>query len=511
MAKKRSLKKVGHKTRDFQKSKDQKRVFSFIERLEHKNKQIPLNPEQVHDTVNELKKIPCHVQALERIVTSNRYSLIKKLNAFEILRELGAIKDDGLYGSLKEAYGLIQDFQRFLQDDDMKDTEPPAKIIDRIYKQNDSLQRSFVHQLIDETEGNSLLILTQLIGKNEGLDSTIAESLADLPIPESSDLLCRIAINTDSKAVKKTVKKSLYRLREKGIVTDDKKIEGPHKSVLRPTKKVSEGFLSPIDQFGDRLIWLIRPRASKGLYFFEAVISDTYGIREFKGVEITKKQYKEYREAFEKGSPIPMVEAEESYCRFLIDEAHMRTAQNSDLLPEEYLKWKDRIGKAPYDDKRPLIYSYYGEDTIRNESHLKTRFATLLELPEFSNWQIEIDEIREYTQRIQEANESKLVLTPIQKKERLFNIQRDAIEELFDEKRCLLYKRRLEEMAYVLYKLGKEEDARTSLAAALTLNEKGILPCDHLFLLGLTEKSLSSAILEEEQKARENPSFIIKP
>ena len=208
---------------------------------------------------------------------------------------------------------------------------------------------------------------------------------------------------------------------------------------------------------------------------------------------------------------MPMVEAEQSYCQSLIDEAHMRTVQNGDPLPEEYLKWKERIGKAHYENIRPLIYSYYEEDTIKNDTSLETRFASLLELPEFSNWQIGNDEVKEYTQRIQEANESKLVLTPIQKKERLNRILRDAIEELFDEKRRLVYKRRLEEMAYVLYKLGKEEDARTSLAAALTLNEKGTRPFDHLFLLGLAEKSLSSAILEEEQEARENPSFIIKP
>jgi hypothetical protein len=511
MARKKSLKKAEHKIKDPKKSKDRKRVFALIDSLEGKKRKRPLDPEQVHDTVNELKKIPFHIQALERIVASNKYGLMKKLNALEILKDLGAITDDELYCSLKAAYGLIQDFQKFLQDDDIKNAELPATIIDRIYKLNDNLQRLFVHQLIDETKENSLHLLTQLVGKNEGLDSAIAESLADLPIPESSDLLHRIAIKTNNKAVTKTIKKSLYRLREKGIVTDDGKIEGPHKSVLRPTKRVSEGFLSTIDQFGDRLIWLIRPKATKGLYFFEAVINDICGIKEFRGVDITRKLYKEYMAAFKEESPMPMVEAEESYCRFLIEEAHKRTIQDGDSLPEEYLEWKDRIGKAPYEDKRPLIYSYYEKDKIKNDNHLKTRFATLFELPEFSNWRMGPDEIKKYKQVIQEANESKLVLTPIQKQERLTKILRDAVEELFDEKRCLLYKRRLEEMAYVLYKLGKEEDARICLAAALTLNEKGTPPSHHLFLLELTEKGLSSAMLEEEQKAKETPSFIIKP
>jgi hypothetical protein len=366
--------------------------------------------------------------------------------------------------------------------------------------------------LIKDAGGKSLSLLTKLVGKNEELDLIIAESLAYLPTSGSADMLSQMVVaETQNKPIKKAIKRSLYRLKERGIIVEDRGAEDSRASILRPPTRISEGYLSSIDYLGDRLVWLTQPRVTKGLYFFQVLINDTEGIKDFQGTEITKKMYRDYLTRFKKENPMPIVETEPSYCQFLIQEAHTMATKRGHSVPTGYLEWKDIVGKPSSEVQRPLIYSCYEEETIKADESLLTRSETLFELPEFSNWVIKPDEIKQYAEKINEASKSKLILTPIQKQERISQIYNDAAEELFDEERRLLYKKRLEEAAYIIYKLGREEEAKICLAAALALKSKSITSSHHPFLLELVKRSLSAALWEEEQKARENPSFIVKP
>ena len=110
-----------------------------------------------------------------------------------------------------------------------------------------------------------------------------------------------------------------------------------------------------------------------------------------------------------------------------------------------------------------------------------------------------------------ETNESKLVLSPIQKQERIVKVYSDAAEQLFDEERRLLYQKRLEEMAYIIYRQGDEEKARVCFATSLSLKDNNMPSSHNPFLVGLIERSVTSALQEEEERGKENPSFIIKP
>ena len=85
------------------------------------------------------------------------------------------------------------------------------------------------------------------------------------------------------------------------------------------------------------------------------------------------------------------------------------------------------------------------------------------------------------------------------------------MSELFTGERRLLYRRRLEEMAYVLFKLGKEEEARVSLAVAIDL-EKPVNPIQpNPFLFQLVVKSIFTLLAEAYEKKVKEPSLIVKP
>jgi len=105
------------------------------------------------------------------------------------------------------------------------------------------------------------------------------------------------------------------------------------------------------------------------------------------------------------------------------------------------------------------------------------------------------------------------VLTPDQKNARVNSVFRSALEELFPEEKRLLWKRRLEETAYILLKTGKEKEARAAVCAAIDL-ENPFSPIDpNPFIWNLLLKSIYS-LLEtdyEEKKEGEKTSLIVTP
>jgi hypothetical protein len=69
----------------------------------------------------------------------------------------------------------------------------------------------------------------------------------------------------------------------------------------------------------------------------------------------------------------------------------------------------------------------------------------------------------------------------------------------------------LEEMAYIFFKLGREEEARISLAVAIDL-EKPLNPFQpDPFLFQLVIKSIFTLLKEAYEERAKEPSLIVKP
>ena len=508
MSKKKAKKKYQDKVKVGSKSQERKKVLELINNLVDRGKDVHLNAVDRDDAVSELRAKPNSASILKGIAIDQRYSIKERIMALTVLKDMGEPIDEELFSPLKAVEGLMEETSRFLED---SGKGLPDSISSQILDLGEGLQKAFIGQLIHESGEKSLSLFTELVGRNDGLDLEISESLAYLPVVGSVGLLRQIASESKDKTLDRTIKKSLYQLKKKGVVVEDKRPKDSPVFTGQPHAGVSEGYLSAIDSSGGRLIWLIRPKLTRGLYFFQALTNDTEGIEDFMGSEVTRKMVKEYLALVTEENSTPIVEADPSYCQLLIEEGYAMTMERGRALPEEYLKWRNRIGMPQDNTQRPLIYTYFKEEAVKEDKSLLERSETLFELPEFENWLMLPDEIKPYTEMIKAANESKLILSPIQKQERIFLIYNNAVRELFSEERCLLYKRRMEEVAYVLYKSEKEDQAEVCLAAALALDNKEIPSARHPFLLGLIQRSISFTVREEDQKESETPSFIIKP
>jgi hypothetical protein len=339
----------------------------------------------------------------------------------------------------------------------------------------------------------------------------LAELMVTLPDRLTGRLLRRMFEVTQDKKVRKMIKRSLYRLKSKGIVVEEV-LSDKEESILRPLQReAQEGFASGIDFLGYRVLWLILPHPGRGLWVIHGVVSDREGIIDFSQEEMKRKEFRTFFKEVKEKNPFPIVEIEPSYVACLFAQAYQLNLEKKGASPQGYLQAKSEIERIKRDYAKPLIYSYLQADEIAGDDRLLRKGGDLLKADVFSSWRIEEEDIRSYVDDVREAEESKIVLNPGQKEVRFQAIFEKALTELFSGERRFLYQRRLEEMAYVLFKLGKEEAAKISLAVAMDL-EKPLNPIQPSpFLFQLVTKSILSLLAEAKEKKSKEVSLIVKP
>ena len=353
--------------------------------------------------------------------------------------------------------------------------------------------------------------LLPLFGKDRDFDGQLAESLANIPDVKIAKVLQKMLQVCNEKRVRKNIKRSLYRLKSKGIAVEEIPPRR-EESILRPLQaEPPKGFGGGFDFLGQRFLLLVVPHAGRGWTVMQSVISDTEGLIDFSGEEMTRKGFKEFFEEAQAKSPFPLVETEASYVGFLLLQAYQHSLEKKGTLPQAYLRLKSEIEEVKKDYERPLIYSFLQADAIADDERILRKGGDLLKADFFDSWRIAEDQIRPYADEVREAEESKIVLNQTQKEVRFQVIYQKALSELFSGERRLLYKRRLEEMAYLLYKLGREEEARISLAVAIDLEKPLNLIQPNPFLFQLVTKSIFALLAEAYEKRAKEPSLIVKP
>ena len=362
-----------------------------------------------------------------------------------------------------------------------------------------------------KTDGEIFEYLLPWLEKDPQTGERLAELMVTVPDRLTGRLLYRMLDATQDKKVRKIIKRSLYRLKSKGVVVEEVLSDKEH-SILRPLQGESkEGFASGIDFLGHRLLWLILPHPGRGLGVMRGVVSDREGIVDFSQEEMTRKGFRTFFKEVKEKNPFPIVEIEPPYVAFLFAQAYQLKVAKKGVPPQGYVQAKSEIERIKKDFTKPLVYSCLQTDDVAGDDRLFRKGGDLLKADLFSSWRVEEEDIRPYMDEVWEAEESKIVLNPSQKEVRIQGIYQRALTELFSGERKHLYQRRLEEMAYVLFKLGREEEAKISLSVAMDL-EKPLNPIQpNPFLFQLVIKSILTFLAEAREKKSKDVSLVVKP
>ncbi|MFB3886167.1 MAG: hypothetical protein ACE144_13145 [Thermodesulfobacteriota bacterium] len=348
-------------------------------------------------------------------------------------------------------------------------------------------------------------------GRDPESDLQVVGLLSSIRHVKIAGLLHRMLLVSQDKKVRKIIKRSLYRLKSKGFSIEEVP-EKKKSSVLRPLQtEPPKGLGGGFDLLGQRFLVLAIPHLGRGWTVMQGVVSDTQGLIDFSGEQMNRKGLKAFLNEVEQRSPFPLVEMEPPYVGFLFHKAHPLTLDKKRALPQDYLSLKSEIEGIKKDYERPLIYSFLQEDEVTEEDRMLRRGGELLKADILSTWRIEDDLIRPYADEVWEAEESKIVLNQSQKETRFQGIYQRALSDLFSGERRSLYQQRLEETAYIFLKLGREEEAKISLAAAIDLAKPASPLQPNPFLFQLVIKSIFTLLKEAYEKKVKEPSLIVKP
>ena len=317
---------------------------------------------------------------------------------------------------------------------------------------------------------------------------------------------------TEDKELSKGIKKTLYRLKNKGIeLAPPESLTG----VPAPTEEVPlpspTAYATTMDPLGERLILAVKPKDDQELTILQFLVSDQKGINDLIASVTTPKDFEQYLNKMSTTKDITMVEVDLDYCHLLIKESSRRNHISGTKIPANYFLWKKFFG--PYDTalENPAIYTLLPAGAIKSEAPLLQRSEKLIEKYTFTFWLLDWKLLVTAYQEIHELENSLLVLSEPQKESRTREIVQKTAHAFFDDKNRLLFQRRLEESAYILWKTDRKDDAKSAFAAALAFAPDGVSSDNHPFALKTVEKNLAFLKEQSQREKRSESGQIILP
>lgn len=375
----------------------------------------------------------------------------------------------------------------------------------------DLLERLKSHEDQGTSVETSLQELRSRLGVSPERDRAVVEALAGLPTARTAKILQSLLGFISDKKVAKAIRRSLYRIGQRGIPLETAEEPRRERSILRPlAQEEAKGLISAVDAWGGQLVFLTIPRKPKGILLLQGVIQDTKGLTDFDRVETTRRGLREFLQSLDDSGHPPIVESEPGYCRFRLEEAAKLTESREAFLPPSYLAAKKDLQTIERTETPP-IFRLFNEEEIQADPRLLKDSPRLFETESFLGWFLPPEEIQKYADLLKEAEESRLVLNEAQKTARIRAVYQKAVADLFPEERRHQYRKRLEEMAYVLYKKGDEAHAKVSLAASIDLRRIPTSLDPNPFLMALVTRSIHALLAERMEEQEAEPSLIVKP
>jgi hypothetical protein len=330
----------------------------------------------------------------------------------------------------------------------------------------------------------------------------IVQALSTMARPEAATLLGQLAAKTASKDLQKTIRRALYRLKTMGVDTANLPPPEPRKSVLEvPKLPVVAALASQIDFAGNRALYIARRRPFSGLVLVTLIINDQRGILDGHALPITKKELTGILAEIQADDRFTHIDLPPTYAQQLVEEGYQRNLATGTPLPRDFQAMRDLIGTPETRWEQPPIYHLINPEEIRGQLGLVSLSTQLLDLKEFQGWSLPPETVQKYRDEVQRAAESPIIVSPALQQERVVEMQKRTLREIFDAEHISRYRRRLEEMAYLLWQTKRPDEARRALASALALQEEKTDAAEHPFLRALFTRSveLAEALEREDQ------------
>lgn len=364
---------------------------------------------------------------------------------------------------------------------------------------------------LDEASPALITRLQEFVGKGTEADLAVVFALGKIADPAAVKALAAIEKNSTDKEVKKEVRRSLFKLSQRGLaIPREENLEAKTAASLFARAPDVEAYLSSVDGSGGRLIWIAKPQANRGLQVIQTMVNDREGLQRVGGAQIPRKELRKMAAEIKSQHGITMISVPWEYADAVIYDGFEKAKALGRPGLENFHELRAVINtNKPAAQEHP-VYRKFDVGTVR-EGAWRELSRRLLDEPELQYWILDADWVQPFLSQLEEAQTSRLVLNPVQKEERLAGIVRDAVKMICSGESGPILQRRLEDMALYFSETGRADQARLALAVALQISERDPGPLDVSFLTGLVQKSFAFYLSEQKTQAEAEPSFIVKP
>ncbi len=334
-------------------------------------------------------------------------------------------------------------------------------------------------------------------------------------------LLLALREGFNDKGVRKTVRLGLYKLKQQGLPVDEYDRQGNRGTgILRPPEEEKPvAYVGPVDGQGFRAVLITLQNHPRVLDVGMGIISDQEGIEHFALGPASKRQFRELKEDFSTEAG-PLVETSLAHGATLLEEAYERHQALERPAPADYVEIRKRLKEKVTFLKRPVIYDSIPEPSVPRDIPEKDDLERLLDHGLLDSWLVPFDDLKPYMENFLQVEQSPILITDAQKREREKEIQAKAGEALYPPEKRRALMRRFEEMAHVFFKLDQEDFTFLALGAAACLGKEETLLQKNPLIDLFVEKSFNFYLEamnnpEEEEVSRQaqrrSSSSIILP
>ena len=422
------------------------------------------------------------------------------------------IVDPHLLEQANRAEELVTQFSTLVENNVSLESQEGATLFDKFCDSTLSLQMGMLMELIHLKGEKCKSLLLKVLSTSDKLSHKVIEYLGSLADKNSLLLLTYLLQEVKDKECAKSIKKTLYRLKNKGV-----EVSSPEPVIPAPPEKKKVSLPSPtayatsIDPLGERLIIAVKPTSDQEVTIFQFLVSDQKGINDLIVSLSTPKEWKNHLTKLQSTKGLTLVEIDLPYCIFLIKESTQKNHESGTRIPESYFLWKKFSNEIGDSLESAMIYRILNAEEIRSQESLLGKSPGLLKERELTLWLLEWRFLLDSYRELYDAEHSTLVLAEYQKEQRVSEIVNKTTRQFFDDKNRLVFQRRLEETAYILWKKGNVEDAKAALAAALAFAPQGVPSEKHPFALKTVEENFKFLKEQAQKEKRSDSGRIILP
>ncbi len=412
-----------------------------------------------------------HIQFLQDFVRKEMFLPRTGHAIFELFTKSDAIIEEGLASRLLDLDNLTQRIKQAITGGKI-DT-----VLIKDFTSRDMLEREgIIHQLIDESDVQCSAFIVKVLEFDEKKGWEAIGYVIQLNTIESFYILEAIYDQNNGKEIEKILKKKAHALKQKGIKIDfDVKKEKKTSVLKKVTLPDPRAFISRIDAEGYRLIFLIKPVTAYETKIFNIVTNDMKGLQKLEVTNAFRKETQLFIEKLLADTRAEFIETKPENAVFLVEEACRITEEQGSEVNATIEQMKKLFSDVIALRKQAYIYDVLDEEAVLQQQERASNVEELFDDSDIVFWFVLSDIAKEHWEKLSNAAYSPLVLSDIQKQERVQQLHVETAQQFFTEQRRRIFKRRLEELAFFHYSKGRKEEAEQALYAGCSLTSPDFL------------------------------------